>query len=99
METKLKNNTKDLGTLKANSKNKTFFEFKEKVEVQSLHSSCGCSRPIYNKELNRIEVSYTPGSVPKHLAQKGYYTTSKFITINYVGGSSEKAKLTAKIIK
>jgi len=75
----------------------TFKPLGELKEIASMVSSCGCSTP---KQVgNNIEVSYTPGSIPYHLVQQGFYTTTKKITITYKDNSKDVLSFTATVKK
>jgi acyl dehydratase len=83
-------------TLTAGKSFKVVFEAVEGVPaIQTLHSSCGCSTPVFAG--GKLTVSFTPASVPLHLKEKGFYVTTKSITVDYVNGFREVLSFTSKI--
>jgi len=66
-----------------------FHATKELAKIINLSSSCGCSKPNYDKKTRTLNVSYNPGSVPKHLKAQGWYNTTKKITITYNDGTQD----------
>lgn len=94
---KWKNKSVNLGEISANVKITIIFEAKEKLDIQRITSSCGCSVPKYDKEKNVIVVSYTPSSVPYHLKSRGDYHTTKNITVYYNDGTKDVLYFKAKI--
>lgn len=98
MEWELK--TIDLGTIKQKVKQEVIFKVKEGEalkKISSLNSSCGCSKPKWNKDKRQIEVAYTPGSVPKHLLNQGNesYKSSKVIYVMYEDKTNDVLNFTA----
>ena len=90
----------DLGTLKPGEKvTITFKRTHAEHEIESFESSCGCSTPIYDKDKDEITVKYTVGDIPRHLKDVGVSKTTKIITVNYKGRSSDYLTFRATIKK
>lgn len=66
-------------------------------DIDSMSSSCGCSYPRLID--NKIEVSYTPGPIPIHMQHRGFYNTTKTITITYKDGSHDLLSFKATVNK
>lgn len=62
-----------------------------------LKSSCGCSTPKLVD--GQVVVNYTPGSVPRHLIQQGFYKTKKSITVIYEDDTKDILEIFATIKK
>lgn len=88
----------DKGECKVGDKLQIEFVGKEPLpEDLRLQSSCGCSKPHYDKHNNRIVVVYTAGKIPVHLKSKGFFTAMKSISVlDPVSGHKEA--LTFKVI-
>jgi len=76
-----------------------FYDNKELPVIKSITSSCGCSSANYDVETKRLSVNYKPGSIPTHLLNQGYYTTTKYITVTYEDDSKDILSFTAKVYK
>lgn len=88
----------DLGDISVNEKQTLTFHAKgDLINIVSLKSSCGCSKP--KQKGNSIVVSYTPTAVPKHLQEQGFYNTTKKVTLRYADGSQDVLSFTAKVFK
>lgn len=88
----------NLGDLKVGKKIEiTFVPLEELKEINYMKSSCGCSTPSLVN--GKILVKYTPGSVPYHLIKRGWYKSTKTITIIYKDGSQDKLSFSAIVHK
>lgn len=65
--------------------------------IKSISSSCGCSRPKYNKVEKKLEIYFKAGRVPLVRRGFGYYITKKRIVVFYVNGESDTLYLETKI--
>ena len=89
-----------LGNIKIGKKQRIVYQALEELpEIKTLQSSCGCSIPVYDATNNQIIVTFSPGSVPKHLKGQGYYSTTKTITVTYIDGTKDVLSFTAKIFQ
>lgn len=68
------------------------------IEIESISASCGCSVPVYDYVEDTITVTYTPGKVPHHLKEQGFYTTIQYITVLYADGKKDVLSIKAKIL-
>ena len=91
--------TLKLGTIKSGVKQTINFLSNGKLEIVNIVASCGCTSPKYFKEENRLQVIYTPGSIPIHLRTTGRFTTTKTITVHYIDGTKDVLSFTAIITK
>lgn len=90
----------NIGNLKVGRKQIIRFEATEELkEISRLHSSCGCSKPNYDKKTRTLNVSYTPDKVPHQLKNQGWYKSSKFITVSYKDGTKDVLRFTAKVFE
>jgi|TARA_R110002050_G_C8943259_1_gene512744 hypothetical protein len=91
-------NVIDLGEVKVGKTVKVIFQGTGgMLEVKSLSSSCGCTKPrLIN---NNIETSYTPKAISPHLASQGHYMAQQNINVVYKNGDTELLILKAKVIK
>lgn len=88
----------DKGEITVGDKIEVVFEGKAPLpEELKLQSSCGCSKPHFDKDNNRIVVVYKAKSIPIHLKDKGYYTSMKSISV-VDRESNHKEVLTFKTI-
>ena len=88
----------NLGEIKAGKKiTVTFVADQDLIDVDNMISSCGCSSPRIDK--NKIVVQYTPGAVPRHLQNVGFYTSENKVTITYKDRSQDILRFKAKVIK
>ena len=88
----------NLGEVKVNKKITVTFEAdQDLLNVDNIQSSCGCSSPRINK--NKVFVNYTPGSIPRHLQNVGFYMFENKITITYKDRSQDILRFKAKVIK
>lgn len=95
-----KSNSKNIGNVTTGQRQIIkFYAVRELPEISSLSSSCGCSKPNYDKKTKILNVSYNPGSIPKHLKAQGWYNTTKTITIVYKDGTRDILKFSAKVNK
>lgn len=89
----------NLGSIKEGFIKTIIFEAEEDLEnITTMHSSCGCSTPTLDGK-RKIVIKFSPGYVPVHLYNIGYYTKTPTVTINYQDGQSDVLSFTAKIIK
>ena len=75
-------NTKEinLGKVKESTKHNLQFRWEgDKLEVDRIETSCGCTSPRY--ENNILSVAYKAGKVPRHLSTIGKMTTIKKIML------------------
>lgn len=73
---------KNTQSITEGSKINVYFQWSgEEPQIEKMTSSCGCSKPVWESEHNRIKVSFKAPEVPKHLRYKGYYTPTKTITV------------------
>ena len=97
-----KNENLDLGNLKEGEPVLVNFEYITDGRFISASSSCGCSVPNWDNEKKVLEVTFTPGAVPKHLEEQGFYETEKEITVVMIEDLLQKnypLKIQAKIHK
>jgi hypothetical protein len=72
----------DLGKVKVGKVQTPTFQWQgEPLNITKMTSSCGCTTPIYIKESGIIRAEYLPGAIPKHLRDKGEYTSTKKIKV------------------
>jgi len=97
-----KNEIIDLGNLKEGQPTTVNFEYIASGRFISSNSSCGCSVPNWDNEKKVLKVVFTPGAVPKHLEEKGFYETEKEIAVVMIEELLQKnytLKIQAKIHK
>lgn len=95
-----KTNKKNVGTVTVGQRQIIkFYANKELPKIVNLSSSCGCSKPNYDKKTKVLNVSYNPGSIPKHLKSQGWYNTTKTITITFVDGTKDVLSFSARVNK
>ena len=95
---KWKRQSINLGNIKVGVKKIVIFESLDILDnIDNMIPSCGCSVP--KLEGNKIIVTYTPGTVPIHLYNIGYYTSTKTIIVNYKDGNTDVLSFTAKIFR
>ena len=97
-----KNENINLGSLKEAEPTTVNFEYIGEGKFISANSSCGCSVPNWNKDEKVLQVVFTPGAVPKHLEQQGFYETEKEIAVVMIEDLLQKnytLKIQAKIHK
>jgi hypothetical protein len=70
---------------------------KELPEILKISSSCGCSKPEYDVNSKVLTVNYKAQSVPKHRKAKGWYNTTKKITVVYKDGSHDILSFTSVV--
>ncbi len=87
----------DLGTVKVGRLIKVIFNAVDDIHIESMSSSCGCSTPKYDKDNKKLIVNFIPDKVPVHLKLKGFYETTKSITLHYTNGEMETLSFKAKI--
>lgn len=91
---------KDLGEVREHSTKNVVFEATENTPIiEELRASCGCTKPIYDKEKGTITASFKAGGIPYHLKGQGFYETFKYISVHYANGKMDKLKFKAKIVK
>ncbi len=97
---KWKTKSKNLGNLTVGRKQIIKFYAEEELqEIISLSSSCGCSKPNYDKKTRILNVAYKPKSIPQQRKHLGFYKTTKSITIKYKDGSTDILSFSAIINK
>ncbi len=89
----------NLGDIEYNKRYIIIFECNEILDIKSLRSSCGCSKPRYDKVNNRIIVTYNPKAIPARLVKRGYYITTKFIYVKLNNNIEYKLSFTATVHK
>lgn len=89
----------NLGEIIVGKKQTVIFQATRDLDIINLESSCGCSKPSYNKETKQLIVIYTPDAIPKHLQSVGKYNTTKSVTITYADGTSEVLSFKSTILK
>ena len=90
----------NIGALRVGVKKEVIFKtLKEDLKIDSMKSSCKCSKPKYDKEKKTLSVTFTPGTIPQHLMHKGAYTTKKSISIRYKNGSEDIISFKATVIR
>lgn len=95
-----KNKVQNLGELKVGRKKKIIFKrTSTELNIKSITSSCGCSKPFYDEINKQIIVTYTPKKIPHHLKSQGYYNSVKHITVFYEDGTKDVLTFQSKIIK
>jgi len=90
---------KELGRVKTGTTQVVRFKWEgEPLEVTKMESSCGCTKPEFNKASGELKANFKAGAIPKHLRTKGYYTTTKSIKV-YTDKGDFKLTFKATIIK
>lgn len=73
--------TVQLGDILEKSIHKVKFKLLEKLEIVEMLATCGCTKPVFNKKTNTVEVTFKAGRVPKHLRYKGSFVVKKEIKV------------------
>lgn len=66
-------------------------------EIKAITSSCGCSSPEFIKETGEVKVIFKALPIPYHLRAKGFYSTTKTITVHYKNGTKDSLSFNIKI--
>lgn len=95
------NGVVDLGEVKQSSHNTVVWQCNDNLEgeVQSMQTSCGCTKPnLYPKE-GKIIAAYNAGSIPQHLQSQGYFITHKNVIVTYRNNRTDVLTFKAKVVK
>ena len=90
---------KDLGKVKVGTSKKIKFKMINIVEVKEFKSSCGCTKPEFNKNTGELTLTYKVGKFPTHLLHQDSYQSVKWVTVIYPNERQEKLSFRATIIK
>jgi len=88
----------DLGEVKQNKRQIIEFKAIKELDITQLSSSCGCSKPNFDKENGIVRVYYTPSEIPYHRRKEGFYFTEKSIGVRYKDDTREKLSFSAKVV-
>jgi len=88
----------DLGEVRQNKRQIIEFKAIKKLDIVELGSSCGCSKPVFDKDNGILMVYYTPGEIPYHRRKEGFYSTEKSIDVRYKDDTQEKLSFSAKVV-
>ena len=101
--------TKDLGILKVGQKVSFVFDVGKDLNIVrkadntlKIIKSCGCTKASWDKNNKQLRVVFRAKNIPKHIKDRGYYYTSKSVTVYHiVNGSQQEERfvISAKIIK
>lgn len=106
-----KNKNISLGEVRVGQEQVISFEYEGDITINkngwgkpNIVTSCGCTSATFRPDKKALIVKYTPGDIPKHLANQGRtsYPSKKTVTVNYTEeGVSQKEVLTftATVIK
>lgn len=97
-----KNTEQDFGKVKPGKKLEAIFSLNSNsVGPTDFSTTCHCIKPKFDKEKNRVIVSYTVLDIPYHLVQNGIreLPQSKIATAIFADGTREELKLTYIISK
>lgn len=90
---------KDLGKIKVGTTKAIKFKMINIVEVEDFKSSCGCTKPEFNKNTGELTLKYKVGKFPVHLIHQKSYQSVKWVTVIYPNGVEERLTFKAEIIK
>jgi len=88
----------DLGEVRQNKRQIIEFKAIKDLDIAQLSSSCGCSKPDFDKENGILRVYYTPSEIPYHRRKDGFYSTEKSIDVRYRDDTREKLSFSAKVV-
>lgn len=96
---KWKNKNKNIGDIRGTSKKVIEFTATQDLDIRTLRSDCGCTKPVYNSKKRKLKVIFTPNSFPEHLKHLSVYKTTKYIYIEYNNGEKDVLSFSANILK
>jgi len=88
----------DLGEVKQGKRSVIEFRAIRELDIEQLSSSCGCSKPDYDKKNRVLRVYYNAGEVPYHRRKDGFYITEKSIDVRYRDGGMDKLSFSVKVV-
>lgn len=93
------NNNIDLGVLKEHTIIKFSFRSPEELDIIKVEAGCSSCTKVGKYKDKELPVSFSTGSIPKHLKHLGEYEyiISKSITITYASGDTQKLMFNATI--
>lgn len=90
----------NLGDVKENTYKITSLVYSGKKVIKSVEPSCYCMTVRYDKVPSKIFLKFKAGILDNQtLVSQGYQYINKYITVTYKDGTTEKIKVTGKIIK
>lgn len=85
-----KSSSIDMGSLTSGRVYKFEFVRDEPADdVVRVKASCGCMGVSVDRSTGKISGRIKPTSVPYHLRGRGYYTSTKYVTVMYADGEQE----------
>jgi len=88
----------DLGEIKQNKRQVIEFKSVRDLDIKQLSSSCGCSKPDFDKKSGVLRVYYSPSEIPYHRRKDGFYVTEKYIDVIYKDDTSERLSFSARVV-
>jgi len=88
----------DLGEVKQNKRQIIDFKVLKDLDIAQLSSSCGCSKPNFDKENGILRVYYNPSEIPYHRRKDGFYNMEKSIDVRYGDDTTEVLFFSARVI-
>ena len=94
----------NLGEVKAGEVQKFSIGISKTKEIKNIHISCGCTKvqPTFiprPEPIKVLKVSYTPGAIPQHLKERGWYKAEQKVTLTYEDNNQFRLIFNAKVVE